>query len=396
MSSLSRCCWLCLLAVFSSSGIAEESLESPWRLSGFLTQGWVASDNNNIFGKSSGSDGSFDYREIGVNGVYQMSSQLNFSGQFLSRQAGEVDDGDPKVDYLFGDWSFLQQMNRQAGVRLGRVKNPIGFYNDTRDVSFTRPSAILPQSIYLDLVREVQLSSDGVAFYGGYQSGHGSWMVDVVVGKPQSGTSSEYGFFRQDLPGTFDDGDTKLIRLLYEQGGGALRAGITWIDADFSFDSPVSGPIVNGKLGFRLWGASFQYNLERVSLTAEYVIEDIDRRGFETVFPTTENTLEAYYFQVEYRLNHQWTLLVRYDDVAIDEKERSGASFSGMSGPPDHIRFAEDWTLGASYQVTPRLLTRLELHHVNGTTWLPPQDNPSSSALKQSWNLLMFQASYRF
>ena len=30
------------------------------------------------------------------------------------------------------------------GIRLGRMKTPLGFYNDTLDVPFTRPSILLP------------------------------------------------------------------------------------------------------------------------------------------------------------------------------------------------------------------------------------------------------------
>ena len=82
-------------------------------------------------------------------------SNLQFSVQGLSRTAGEGSPGNIRLDYGFIDYTFSNQENSQFGIRLGRMKNPLGFYNDTRDVPFTRPSILLPQSIYFDRTRKL-------------------------------------------------------------------------------------------------------------------------------------------------------------------------------------------------------------------------------------------------
>ncbi len=86
--------------------------------------------------------------------------------QLLSRQAGESSKGGIRIDYGFLDYTAITSEAKEFGVRLGRIKNPFGFYNDTRDVPFTRPSILLPQSIYFDRARNLAMASDGVQFYG--------------------------------------------------------------------------------------------------------------------------------------------------------------------------------------------------------------------------------------
>ncbi|OMH32864.1 hypothetical protein BGP75_14470 [Motiliproteus sp. MSK22-1] len=375
---------------------ASSDLDDSWQWSGFITQGWSISDRNNFFGNSSDSNGSFDFRELGINGIYSVSPQLRLSGQLLSRTAGKGEDGDVQVDYLFADWSFLQNNDRQAGVRFGRLKNPIGFYNDTRDVSFTRPSIVLPQSIYPDQVRELELSSDGVGGYYRTQPSYGSWMVDVLWGKPLTGADTERALLGADLPGVLGSSELALARVLYEHGSGQIRLAATFIDANTSFTSDIPFFIGNGEIDFELFGYSAQLNFENLSLTSEYFIENISRSGFGSFLPKQDNTIKAYYIQAEYRFDHRWTGLLRYDDAVVDDDDPDGTNLQLMTGRPAHQGFAKDWTIGIGYQVTPKLHTRAELHHVEGTAWLSALDNESPGELKKNWNMLMFQASYRF
>ena len=64
------------------------------------------------------------------------------------------------------------------------MKNPLGFYNDTRDVPFTRPSILLPQSIYFDRTRKLAIAADGVHLYGEYRSDYGDVSFQAGVVRP--------------------------------------------------------------------------------------------------------------------------------------------------------------------------------------------------------------------
>ncbi|MCW9052375.1 MAG: hypothetical protein OQJ91_08715 [Motiliproteus sp.] len=398
MWMLNRVCFAISLVIFAVIARAETDGDqsSAWQWGGYLTQGWSISDRNNFFGRSSNSNGSFSFRELGFNANYQWTNQVSVSGQALSRWAGEVDDADTNIDYLFADWAAIQDSRMQAGIRVGRIKNTIGFYNETRDVAFTRPSALLPQSIYQDRIRELLLSSDGVGAYLHSELGPGDLQFNVQFGRPQVGRDSELALLGRDWDGQFINEEMFLSRILYEHNGGQFRFGFTWVDASSDFDGRGSDPFSTGLVDLNLIGISVQLNNENISLTAELVQETVERKDFGGIFTQPKNVVEAFYVQADLRLNYKWTLFARYDEVIADKNDKDGSRFNSLTGLPAHQRFAKDWTIGVGYKPTPNLLLRGEVHHVDGTAWLSSLDNPNPVSLKQDWNLFLFQASYRF
>lgn len=74
----------------------------------------------------------------------------------LSRRAGEGNTGTPRLDYGFLDYRLFSQEVNQVWYTRWPVEESI-FYNDTRDVAFTRPGILLPQSIYFDRTRNLGL-----------------------------------------------------------------------------------------------------------------------------------------------------------------------------------------------------------------------------------------------
>lgn len=195
-----------LLVILYSSGINAEERKNlnGLHVHGFLSQGYIKTTDtkNDVFGDSSSGKGSFDFREIGVNASHRPLTNLQLSGQLLSRQAGEDSKGGIRIDYGFVDYTAYATESKEFGVRLGRTKNPFGFYNDTRDVPFTRPSILLPQSIYFDRVRNIGLASDGVQLYGESRADWGDITLQFVTGFPQvDDKSTEAAILRQNQQG---------------------------------------------------------------------------------------------------------------------------------------------------------------------------------------------------
>jgi hypothetical protein len=52
------------------------------------------------------------------------------------------------------------------GVRAGKIKLPVGLYNETRDLDAARTGIFLPQSVYAEAYREALVATQGVALYG--------------------------------------------------------------------------------------------------------------------------------------------------------------------------------------------------------------------------------------
>ena len=153
-----------LLLITGGLASAEPSMWERLQIHGFASQGVVHTSDNHWFGDSTNT--SFDLTELGLNGSFQLNPKVLFSAQVLSRRAGEMYDGEPSLDYALGDFTFVSAPDRRLGVRVGRIKNPLGLYNETRDVPFTRPTIFLPQVVYYDNLRNLILSSDGLMLYG--------------------------------------------------------------------------------------------------------------------------------------------------------------------------------------------------------------------------------------
>ena len=139
----------------------NNNLPGDFQIHGFASQAYITTSDNNVFGNSD-NGGSFGLTEAGLNASVRPLPRLQLSGQVVSRRAGEGVTGIPRLDYAILDYRLYSQEANQFGIRVGRLKNPFGFYNETRDVAHTRPSILLPQSIYFDRTRNLGLSGDSV------------------------------------------------------------------------------------------------------------------------------------------------------------------------------------------------------------------------------------------
>lgn len=378
--------------------------ENKLSVNGFLTQGFFYTDQNNVYGESS-DNGSFDFHEIGLNAAYRLTPKLRAAAQVMSRQAGEVDNGEPKLDYALLDYRFSDAVDNAFGIRVGRLKIPFGFYNESRDVAFTRSSIMLPQSLYFDQARDLELSIDGAILYS-YLEVPGGWLdLDLLYGSPQTDTNVEYAYLGMDAAGEFDGSNGFMGRAIYNADGGRFRIGFT--NAKYMLDfKPGVNPgcpynlcvFDEGALKLGVSVLSAQYNAESWSLTGEYMLHDIDWTELGGVFaPLPKLTMQSYYVQLEYRLNYNWDLLLRYDELLLDKDDPQGnLNHQLFPFKPAHNFYARDVTLGVGWQPNQDWSFRAELHNVEGTGWAAEQDNPDPSKLHKYWNIFALQATYRF
>lgn len=368
-----------------------------FRIHGFLSQGYFLTSNNNIFGSSS-NGGSFDFTETGLNASWTPNVDLRLAGQILFRRAGTGHEHDVEMDFALLDYTIHSTPNYRLGTRLGRLKNPFGLYNETRDVVFTRPTILLPQSIYFDRTRELSLSADGVHLYGDYRGGRGDISLIFGMGLPRSGSlDSELSLLGADYPGEISPKLSYIGRLSYELEGGKYRLAISsaWLDTRYDPELPLPRDLPPLKILFKPIIFSAQYNRDKLSLTSEYAIRPFEQQILNSQFKRSV-TGESYYLQAEYRLNPNWQAILRYDALYNNRDDRDGKKFQAATGLPAHLQFAKDWTFGLRYNVTSSFLVAAEYHYVDGTAWLPIQDNPDPRDRKQRWSLFALLAGFRF
>lgn len=373
---------------------AIDMLDGRLQIHGFFAQGMIKTSANNFLGDSH--NVSFDFREIALNASYRAFPNLQFSAQLMSHFAGKSDDGMIDADYAFVDWTAFSGEWGRAGIRGGRVKNPYGIYNTTRYVPFTRPSIILPQSIYFERTRKLAVSSDGGELYFDWFSDWGTLGVEVVLGLPNAeDKATEVAFFGRDFPGKPSAKFTQLYQLNFESADKRWRVAATTVNLNYTYSPGAKDPLQAGQFNFSPSIFSAQYEAEQWSLTAEYAIRPSKRNGF-AAFPDGKFTGESYYVQATYHVLPKIELLARYDVAYSDKNDKEGNKFSSLTGRPGFTQFSRDWTLGVRYDVTSSLMLRAEYHNIDGTAILPGLDNPNVAAVERRWDMWMLLGSIRF
>ncbi|BBJ22833.1 hypothetical protein [Candidatus Nitrotoga sp. AM1P] len=366
------------------------------QLHGFLTQGMVITSDNNFLGQSN-KKASTDFREIGVNASLRPTSDLQLSAGLLSHKAGATDNGEVRLDYGLIDWTISSSEQGRGGIRLGRVKNAYGLYNKTRDVAFTRPSVLLPQSIYFERTRNVTVASDGAELYLERYGEVGNLFVTFALGQPQIGSeASKVALVGLTPNGSFESKLVPILQVIYEMDGGKYRLGFTTSQLDARYNPGVRDVLQAGRIKFTPTVFSAQYNAEFWSLTSEYALRPVSNRNFGPNSPDSTMHGQSYYIQGSYRLAPKWEALLRYDVLYADSEDRDGKAYAAATRRPDFTRFAKDWTTGIRFDLTPEFMLRAEYHRIDGTGYLPAQDNPDPRTLERRWDMFMLLGSFRF
>ena len=397
-------CLAVVLGVLPTSGQANSDIaEQDLQWHGFFGQSLLRSTENNLFGNSK-QRGSFDYTELGANASWRVTPDWQVSAQLLGRRAGASDPGKVRLDYAFVSYTPWASEEGRLAVIVGKSKLPYGLYNDTRDTPSARPSILLPQSIYLDRLRDSYQSGPGLHLQAEQAIGPGSLSFRFANFKwvDAGGRNAILGLLGSSANGDFAGKQSWTGQLLYQSSNEKFRAGVTEARIRLRYqpavgDAPLFG---NGQVEFapRVWSAQWQE--ERWSITGEYLTRRIKYDSFS---PQVDNNIPgvSYYLQGIWRLTPGWDLLLRRDIYVMDSNDRSGERFASTAmakarGLSAWSRYAKDWTLGLRHQFAPGWQLAGEWHHIEGTGWMPLADNPDPRQTGKDWNLLMAQLSYQF
>jgi hypothetical protein len=264
-------------------------------------------------------------------------------------------------------------------------------------VPFTRPTILLPQSIYFDRTRKLALAADGAHLYGEYRSDIGNISFQAGVVRPLvRGAETEVALLGSANPGRLVPDMLYTGRINYDLDEGRLRFALSASQLNIGYDPAAIDKLHAGHIRFTPLIFSAQYNAERWSLTSEYALRHFEYKDFG-VAPLNLNFYgESYYFQGAYRFTPDWEAIVRYDVLYSNRDDRDGSKWAAATGRPAFNRFAKDITVGLRWNITPEFMVRAEYHRVDGTGWLSTLDNPVAGDLAQHWDLFSILGSYRF
>jgi hypothetical protein len=390
-----KCILVSLLIVLYSmtTHAGTPLLPEDIQLHGFLTQGLFHSSDNNVFGQSD--DGiSPGLTEIGVNVNYQPLDNLRFAAQGLYRRAGDVDTGSATLDFGLADLTLLEYGSGKLGIRGGRIKNPFGLYNETRDVAFTHPTILLPQGIYFDRSRSLLLSADGGSFYAEHRTDYGDIAFKFNFGMPSNDLREIQSVVlaTQDANGVFETKPVIATQLSYELNGGEYVFALSYMDLEFDYLPAEGEALRKSRTHIQPLMFSAQYNGENFTLTGEYQYR---WNRFGNFAPAGKFVTESWYIEGSYRILPELLATVRYDTLSIDKDDRKGDG-AALLKFPRHVAFAQDWVFGLRWDITSSWMLRGDYTLVHGTAWLPQADNPVVTQDVQDWDLYGLQLSFKF
>ena len=405
-------------SLLSSGMLAAET--GKLQINGFISQGYINSQENSFLDPNS-IDGSFQVSEVGLTFTMPVNDKLRIGMQLLSNVLGEEGGNEVNVDWAYADYRAYDWL----GLRVGKIKQPLGLYNETRDSDFLRPMAFLPQSVYDEMQRGYQLSALGLGTYGNvglgalgdldYQLFYGQQQISndgVLVqagikdGMNQlvSGVASAFGAIANVTEVKYQSDYAMIASITYNSSLDGLRLAASYKEAYGDFVVDVADPfgVYNGIVNdFDIVAnvpsnliLSAEYQFSQVNLQAEFVRREneILAPGLAPLTPFIGNqvdfltsTSEGMYVMATWQAPQvsglSFSLL--YDEFYLDEDDHK-----------DSTKYRKDLGLGVRYDINQNWLVKAEWHDIEGTAMNMGFVN--EDAMKEDWSYFIVKTSFNF
>lgn len=373
--------------------------EQDFQLHGFISQGLIDVDGSNFVNDDG--DLSAELTELGFNGSYQLNSAFRLAGQVVYLDGGNRYNDGVRMDYALLDWSAYTNESWQINLYLGRYKNYHWLYSSTRDVPFTRPSIILPQSVYFDGFRDIAVGADGIAVKLSYSSDSlGYFDFNLSTGSSPISDEQTKIILSEHALGSMEHTYDLQASLYWQPFISPWRFGFVLLDSDFEYNAAEQGDMfIDADITLRRYFVNALYEGENWEFSSEifqenFIFDDFYYDGF------TQNTIgQGMYVQSQYKVNSDLNLLLRYERFYANKDDKNGHDLEESSKGlvPSYFAYQHDVTVGFSYDLSENFRMQFEYHYINGTARLTPVvlPNPQVNDSK-NWQLWAVQLMYWF
>jgi hypothetical protein len=428
-----------------SSGYNFNSLEDI-QVHGFISQGFVWSKTHNFLFDDL-AHGSFEFNEMGVNISKDVSDKLHLGIQFFSRDQGDVGNNKLMIDWAYADYHY----NDTLGIRVGKLKMPMGMYNETRDIDLLRTCIFLPQSAYLEYYRDVLSGIHGIGLYGNfsfdyggavdYQIQTGTLKIDedggvstllkneanietyplidihsfsiehclngLLTFSPFPGIRLGSSFIKtstqvsadlnQELATIFSD--EKAYAELYYKGfidpetviQDRIEKGTLALLAGSHLQAEVTDVLAHTH--------SLEVTLDQLTLMMEYyhytyhIFMGISDKT--TIFEDDFFT-EGYYANIVYRFNDIFETGIYYSCLYDNGWDKDGERFA-RKGEKNYQTWLKDFALSFRFDISDNWTIKLENHWMDGTAFLMHANNPDKRCgLGRYWQMFSAKMTFHF
>ncbi|MBU1056720.1 MAG: hypothetical protein KJ804_00165 [Proteobacteria bacterium] len=388
--SLAFLLWMLFPSLLCAINLASDKVQ----LHGFLTQGYMESKENNFLGDSE--DGTFRFTEIGLNINAHLTDNFRVGGQALYCHLPADDKGKVRADWLVAEYHIIDPF----GLRLGKIKMPMGLYNMERDSDFLRPLIFLPQSIYDETRRDSWQAHWGGEMYGNLLlSKWGDLDYQLFGGRIQYDDDSLATLAGSEIVNRYNKENSLHLStddlsrqnnyvygaaLFFNPSLEGLRGALTFLALDdelWLHETLVNSLQVRSKLV-----ASVEYSWQQLSMAAEY--SETDRRQEQFNIVTLDGASQAWYLLLSYSPTETLTVSLLYD-----EYYRLKNSRHEPAGPMNLYPWRKDLGVSLRYDISESWTFKAEWHTIDGTAFYMGYFNPQGAerywqygALKLSFN----------
>lgn len=377
--------------------IPAQAAEKKWSVHGFVAQGLAQASKTNYINDDG--DVSSKLTDIGLNGSYTLNDTMRLSGQVVYIDGGNRYDDGLRVDYALLDWSLYSTMNWQVNAYLGRFKNYHWLYSSTRDVPMTRPSIILPQSVYFDGTRDMSVGGDGINLAFKYNDDVvGSFEFNVSTGPSPISDEQTKIIMGKSADGDLDHEDDFQGSLYWQPNLSNWRFGAAITLAKFDYDQGKKDTyLFDGSLDLKRLYANANYQAENWTFSVELLQERMKINNIYYPGFYDSQTGQGGYAQLQYELTDNLQLMTRYEHFYRNKDDKNGHELEEKTGVPHYFGYQNDGVLGLTYHISSNIEIQAEHHWIKGTARLTPMIIPETTINdSEYWQLWAVQLMYWF
>lgn len=309
--------------------------------------------------------------ELTVNGTKRFENGIKLAAQLYAYELAGYED--MTVDFANLDYSFRQEI----GVRVGRNKMPVGFYNEVQDLDQVRVFASLPLNFYSRASRAIGSAYDGASFYGNIPANKaGSFDYQVFAGTLHP--LDEEMPLMQGIAGAskLDPKTVYGLSLVWNAPIEGLRVGYTY-QALPKMDLNV-GPAIT-ELDYNVQVVSIEYTRGKWTAAAEYKLTTSTSEVTNFPVPATTSHENHAYVQLAYQATDKLGLGVYY---AYSDYETKGVD--------------KDTAFAAAYTIQPWWMVKAEVHLMDGINNLGHAGDSNPGATDDTWTYFVLKSTLSF
>ncbi len=406
-----------MICIFTSHMSLHAAGVNGVDIHGFLSQGYLISSDNNYFTETT--EGSFQFNEMGINFSSKLTPKLHVGIQLFAYDLGDLGNDKVTLDWVFADYHWQEWL----GIRVGKIKIPLGLYNEVRDVDLVRTFINLPQSVYQERYREAWVAMKGAGLYGNVESAMlGALGYQLQVGSMDAGKDSGSAKHLRTAMGYYEPAEDFDMDLAYagkvswqtpvipcRLAASVLKYGFT---IPMALNTAYSSPISSFDMDldeFVSYIGSVEYIWKNLVMVCEYSEIDSDGilSGPSGITLSLKNTIQGYYGSISYRFYDWFELGTYYSVYYLNDADKDGKKNIAMFPyKKDFQIWSKDACLTARFDINSHWVCKVEGHIMNGAADLFETDNLDEAIpvvggmpnldIEEDWFLFGMKLSYFF